>query len=182
MVAEPRLMTVTEFMKLPEQTTPTELIDGEMIVSPTPTYRHNRIVLRLVRRLADVADSRRLGEWAVAPLDLFISAYNVYQPDALFFREGHIPDSENLPVREIPEIVVEVISPSSRSRDRVRKRSAYADRGIAEYWIVDSEQSCLIISIRDERGAYIEHQMNGSTIPAGLFAGVKLDLDWIFEQ
>ena len=140
MVAEPRLFTATEFMRLPEQMTPIELIDGEVIVSPTPTYEHNQISFRLLRRLADIADDRHLGAWSVAPLDLFLSTYNVYQPDAMFFRTGHIPDRKKLPITEIPEIVVEVLSPSSRSRDRIRKRSAYAERGIAEYWIIDPER------------------------------------------
>jgi Uma2 family endonuclease len=182
MVAEPRLMTVTEFMKLPEQTKPTELIDGEVIVTITPTYEHNQIALRLVAELMPVARARKLGAWSVAPLVLFISTYNVYQPDAMFFTPEHIPDRKKLPLMEIPEIVVEVLSPSSRSRDRVRKRSAYADRGIAEYWIIDPEQSRIIVSLRNVEGAYIEHAMNDPVIPAGLFAGVELDLDWIFEQ
>ena len=180
MVAEPRLMTVTEFMKLPEQTKPTELIDGEVIVTITPTYEHNQIALRLVAELMPVARARKLGAWSVAPLVLFISTYNVYQPDAMFFTPEHIPDRKKLPLMEIPEIVVEVLSPSSRSRDR--KRSAYADRGIAEYWIIDPEQSRIIVSLRNVEGAYIEHAMNDPVIPAGLFAGVEIDLDWIFEQ
>ncbi len=112
MVAEPRLMTVTEFMKLPEQTKPTELIDGEVIVTITPTYEHNQIALRLVAELMPVARARKLGAWSVAPLALFISTYNVYQPDAMFFTPEHIPDRKNLPLMEIPEIVVEVLSPS----------------------------------------------------------------------
>jgi Uma2 family endonuclease len=182
MVAEPRLMTAVEFAKLPEQTTPTELIDGEVIVSPAPTYWHNRIGFRLARRLSDIADSQGLGEWAMAPLDLFISTYNVYQPDALFFRAGHIPDLRQLPIMGIPEIVVEVISPSSRSRDRVRKRSAYADRNIAEYWIADPERAHLTISIRDATGAYIDHEVIESVIPAGVFAGAELDLAWVFAE
>jgi Uma2 family endonuclease len=182
MVAEPQLMTATEFMNLPEQDAPVELIDGEVIVTFTPIYWHNRIAFRLARRLSDVADSRNLGEWALPPMALFISTYNVFQPDAMFFTSDHIPDLRRLPITEIPEIVVEVLSPSSRSRDWVRKRSAYADRGIAEYWIIDPEQSRIILSLRDAEGAYIEHAMNDPMIPAGLFAGVELDLDWIFEQ
>jgi Uma2 family endonuclease len=175
-------MTATEFMQLPEQTTPIELIDGEVIVSPTPTYEHNQSLFRLLRRLADIADDRRLGVWSGFPLDLYLSTYNVYQPDAMFFRIGHIPARRTLPIKEIPEIVIEVLSPSSRSRDRVRKRSAYAERGIAEYWIIDPERSHISFSILDEQGAYIEHEMNGAAIPAGLFAGVAVDLDWIFGE
>src|SRR4051812_27261925 len=182
MVAEPRLMTATEFAKLPEQTTPTELIDGEVIVSAAPTYEHNQIGLRLVIELSGIARSRNLGAWSVAPLDLLISPYNVYQPDALFFRADRIPDRKKIPISEIPEIVVEVLSGSSRSRDLVRKRSAYADRGIAEYWIIDPQHFRLTISIRDEHGTYNEHEMSGSTIPAGLFVGVDIDLSWIFEE
>lgn len=181
MVAEPRLMTATEFMNLPEQDTPVELIDGEVIVTFTPTYEHNQVMLRLVIELAPVVRARNLGAWSMAPLALFLSTYNVYQPDAMFFAIGNTPAPRKLPIMEIPEIVVEVVSPSSRSRDRVRKRSAYADRGIAEYWIIDPDQRQIVFSLRNEEGAYIEHEMDGSTIPVGLFAGVVIDLTWIFD-
>lgn len=182
MVAEPRLLTAMEFMNLPEQESPTELIDGEVIVTFTPTYEHNQIMLRLVVELTPGVRARNLGAWSMAPLALFLSTYNVYQPDAMFFVTGSIPARRKLPIMEIPEIVVEVLSPTSRSRDWVRKRSAYAERGISEYWIIDPEQSRISISIRDEQGAYIEHAIQDSTIPSGIFQGVKLDLDWIFGE
>src|SRR4051794_11246999 len=110
MVAEPPLMTATEFVNLPEQEMPVELIDGEVIVSPAPTYEHNQVGLRLVIELSCIARSRNLGAWSVAPLDLLISPYNVYQPDALFFRADRIPDRKKTPISEIPEIVVEMLS------------------------------------------------------------------------
>jgi Uma2 family endonuclease len=68
----------------------------------------------------------------------------------LLVKASHIPDLWQPETIEISEIVVEVISPSSRSRDRVHKRSAYADRGIAEYRIIDLQRFRLTISIGDE--------------------------------
>lgn len=182
MVAKSQFMTATEFMKLPESSTPMELIDGELIVSPMPIPLHQLIATRLVHPLIGIELSRGKGIWFSAPVDLFISQNNVFEPDAMFFTAEHAPDLTQLPITEVPEIVIEILSPSSRSRDNVRKRSGYSDRGVSEYWIVDPLSRGIVFNIADSAGNYTGHQLNGATIPAGRYAGVELDLDWIFAR
>jgi Uma2 family endonuclease len=180
MVAESQFMTASEFAKLPESSTPMELIDGVLIVSPTPAHRHQKLTTRLTYPLIGIELEGGNGVWISSPLDLYVSPHNVYQPDALLFEAENEPDPDLLPVTEIPEIVVEVLSPSSRSRDNVRKRVAYAERGIGEYWIVDTQLRRIVFNIADQNGTYTSHELDGAIIPVGRYAGVNLDIDWIF--
>src|SRR4051812_39595293 len=136
MVAESQMMTAFEYELLPETGEPTELIDGELIVSPEPTPRHQLIASRLQRALGNEAEARNLGEW-FQPLNLWISPYNVFSPDLLFFDADRMPELDQASVTEIPQIGLEIISPTSRTHDQIRKRSGYADRRIPEYWIID---------------------------------------------
>jgi len=173
------MMTAYEYELLPETDARTELIDGELIVSAEPIPLHQQIAHRLQRALGDEAEARELGEWS-PPLSLWISPYNVYAPDLLFFVTDQLPDRYKPLVTEVPQIVLEILSPSTRATDLIRKRSGYADRGISEYWIIDPIGKTLIVNIRDERGVYIEVPMLGTAIPAGLFEGSPLDLPWVF--
>jgi Uma2 family endonuclease len=182
MVAEPQFMTAREFAKLPESPTPMELVDGVVIVSPSPTFHHQVIADRLTHDLVQIARQDGSGVWSSSPVDLYISPNNVYQPDAMFFTRDRIPDFKKLPITEIPEIVIEVLSPASRSHDNIRKRAAYSDRGISEYWIVDPEKRRIVFNVAVEDGTYASNELNGAIIPVGRFAGVTLDLDWIFGQ
>ena len=178
MVVESRMMTAFEYELLPETGEPTELIDGELILSAEPTPRHQLISGRIQRALGNEADSRNLGEW-FPPLNLWISPYNIFAPDLLFFTVDLLPDLDKPTVMETPHIVVEIHSPSTRALDLIRKRSGYADRGIAEYWIVDPVARTLIVNIRDERGVYVDVPMISDKIPAGIFEGSRVDLEWV---
>jgi Uma2 family endonuclease len=184
MVAEQQLifLTAREFSQLPESPYPVELIDGVVTMSPTPLPIHQLIASRLAYPLIQQELRYDGGFWFTSPVDLFISPTNVYEPDAMFFPAERKPDLRSLPIMEIPEIVVEILSPSSRSRDQVRKRAAYSDRGIAEYWIVDPQARQIIFNSIGNDGTYIAHALEGSTIPVGRYTGVALDLEWIFEQ
>lgn len=180
MIAEPQFMTAREFAELPESSTPMELIDGMLIVSPIPAHRHQKLTTRLTYALIGIELEGGNGVWISSPLDLYISPHNVFQPDALLFEAENEPDPDLLPVTEIPEIVVEVMSPSSRSRDNVRKRAAYAERGIGEYWIVDTQSRRIVFNIAIQGGTYTSYELDGAIIPAGRYAGVQLNLEWIF--
>lgn len=113
MVAESRMMTAYEYELLPETDATTELIDGELIESAEPTPRHQLISGRIQRALGNEAESRNLGEW-FPPLNLWISPYNIFAPDLLFFTFDHLPDLDKPAVMEMPHIMAEIHSPSTR--------------------------------------------------------------------
>ncbi len=180
MVAETELMTSRDFARLPQQSQPIQLIGGVVVVSPSPTPRHQKIVLRLCRYFSDAADAKHLGEWYVAPLDLRVSAYDVYQPDLCFFLPGDLPDPDVVPITTLPAIVIEVLSPGTRAVDLKEQLPQYAARGIPEYWIFDPANRRFSLHLLGDDGTYTATPVISGPLPIGLFAGTPLDLDAIF--
>lgn len=115
-----------------------ELIDGEHIVTPAPTTRHQRIVMRLGMALVAFAESRRLAAVLIAPTDVILSPHDVVQPDILVIAIDRL-DIVASRVEGPPNLAVEVLSPSSRRTDEVLKRHAYERWGTGELWVVDPE-------------------------------------------
>jgi Uma2 family endonuclease len=109
-----------------------ELIDGELFVTASPNLAHQRAV----RGLFLLLNAARGPEVEVlfAPFDWYVDEYNVYEPDLLVAR---IQDSTERYLPRPPLLAAEVLSPSTRSRDLVRKRYAYEQAGLSHYWIVD---------------------------------------------
>jgi Uma2 family endonuclease len=109
-----------------------ELLDGSIIVTPAPGKRHQRVERRLVRLLEDQAPHHL--EVFAAPLDLELPNGDVVEPDVLVVTRND-PDART--VTEIPVLIVETLSPSTRRRDVGDKLTAYRDAGVPSYWVID---------------------------------------------
>ena len=113
-----------------------ELVEGELLVTPSPVSRHQAAVSRLLVALITYCDAERVGKALTSPCDVELEDESLLQPDIFV-----IPSAEwrrlggGLPVRAL-SLAVEVLSPSSSRHDRVRKRLLY-QRHVPEYWIVD---------------------------------------------
>lgn len=124
-----------EFLSLPESVERIELIDGEVIVSPSPLFWHQELLRRLVFALSRWAEGRSEVTIAQAPLDVRFAPGRILQPDAMVFLASIDRDAAG-PITRVPEICVEVLS-VNRAYDRVTKRFVYGSAGVVEYWIVD---------------------------------------------
>ena len=122
---------------LPDDGLRHEVIDGEHIVTPAPSWTHQRAVLQLARRLMDYLDQNRVGELLIAPADVEFDEHNMVEPDLFVFprTSGKRPRSWE-DVRALL-LAIEVLSPSTARTDRLRKRRLYQREGVPEYWIVD---------------------------------------------
>lgn len=134
----PRLFTEEEFLTLPESTDKVELLDGEVILWPSPTYRHQSILRQVVRELEDWAASQsRDVAIGMAPLDVRFGPGRILQPDA-FVLFSHVPSDQVGPISQVPALCVEVMS-GNRAYDRMTKRLVYAEAGVAELWTISSD-------------------------------------------
>jgi Uma2 family endonuclease len=124
-----------EFLSLPESLERNELIDGEVIVAPSPLFWHQEILRRIVLALGKWAEGRNGVTVAQAPLDVRFGPNRILQPDAMVFL-AHIDRAQPGPIDRVPEICVEVLS-SNRVYDRVTKKFVYATAGVSEYWLAD---------------------------------------------
>jgi len=132
--------TYAEFARLPsEGSARHEIIDGELFVTPAPTSRHQRVVSELMIVMGAFVQEHALGVVLPGPIDVLFGEGDYLEPDLVFVaseREGLLSDRG---VEGAPDLVVEVVSPSTASRDRGVKLERYRHFGVAEYWIVDPD-------------------------------------------
>jgi Uma2 family endonuclease len=132
-------MLAADFLALPESSQPTELIDGEIVMTPAPRHTHQKLVYRLAKLIEHIAAGT--GEVNISPQDVHLDENNVVQPD-LFWISG--PESrcqlgEDEYWHGAPDLVVEVLSPATARYDKVEKFRLYEKHGTREYWIVEPE-------------------------------------------
>ena len=130
--------TVEMVRALPDDGNRYEVIDGELFVTPAPSVFHQRAVVELLHLVDPYVKAHGIGETLIAPADVVVyGPLKFVQPD-LFV----VPLVDGLPMRAWTDVgrlllAVEVLSPSTGSTDRGRKRALYQEKAVPEYWIVD---------------------------------------------
>lgn len=122
--------------ELEESNLPTELWDGELVMSPAPSFFHQQIVDRFHDYLKAFVHARQLGLTGMAPLDMVLTNTRATQPDVVFISNERL-DIIKTRLMGAADLVAEVISPGSRRRDRIDKRDLYEQHGVKEYWLID---------------------------------------------
>lgn len=142
--------TADDLDSLPDDGNRYELVDGELLVTPSPNVRHQNVVgeLFVALRLALPAGRRVL----MAPMDVRFGPRRQVQPDLLVVRDEGL---DAVRVESVPLLVVEVLSRGTRSRDQVTKRRVYEQAGVPSYWIVDPKQPTVTV-LELQEGAYAE--------------------------
>ncbi|MXG90426.1 Uma2 family endonuclease [Nocardioides flavescens] len=142
--------TEADFEALPDDGRRYELLDGAIVVTPSPGFRHQVAIGSLFRLLADAAPAHLHA--CLSPLDTYLPTGDILEPDVLVIDPRIVVDDK---VRGVPLLAVEVLSPSSRRRDVGDKLTAYRDAGVPSYWVVDPVDPRLRVwALRD--GEYVE--------------------------
>jgi len=174
--------TYEDYKSLPESETKRyELVGGELVMVPSPDPEHQDILGNLFRVLSVHIRRHRLGKVYLAPLDVVLGEgeeAEVVQPDLLYIspqRQDIIAQKE---IRGAPDMVVEVLSPSTAQRDRTLKKKLYAKYGIQEYWLVDPEAQTVEVLTLGQRGyeragLYTKNE----TLESPLLVGLRIPLD-----
>jgi Uma2 family endonuclease len=134
-----------DFLSFPDDGRRHELIDGEHFVTPSPATVHQRLVGELHLALATHLKGSRLGEVFVAPFDVVLSNHDIVEPDLLVILADQRDILTEKHVRGAPAIVIEILSPGTRSRDETLKRRLYARTGVREYWMVDPYRRAIAV-------------------------------------
>lgn len=134
------LLTYQDLVATPDDGRRYELVEGELQVSPAPSLHHQRI-LRQLTELFMRARAAGYGTYYFAPVDVIFDAAerNTAQPDAFFIRQERRQIATTTVVRGAPDLIVEVLSPSTRAYDLRAKRQLYARFQVPYYWAVDPE-------------------------------------------
>jgi Uma2 family endonuclease len=133
-----RSWTYEEFARLPNDGNRYEVVAGDLHVTPAPHPLHTRVAFRLGHQIESFLEQHGLGGWvATSPVDVLLADGDYVQPDLVYIRrerEGIVSDRG---IEAAPDLVVDVLSASTASRDRGIKRERYAWFGVPHYWLVD---------------------------------------------
>jgi len=145
--------TEEDYFRLPETNRIVELSGGRLIITPSPTEKHQRISLNLLLLIAAYVRSHKSGEIRYSPLNVRLWQDTVRQPDIVFMSNEH-KDRIAETCWGVPDLVMEILSESTSKEDRVTKFFEYLKAGILEYWIVDPFKGTIEVFTL-ENGAYV---------------------------
>ena len=175
--------TYRDYKNLPEsEMRRYELLEGELIMVPSPTTYHQSISGNLEHALRDFVRKHNLGFIYHAPLDVVLSEEDVAQPDILFISKerSQIITKDN--IQGAPDLIIEILSPATAERDRTYKRTLYARSGVREYWIVDPEKQSIEVMELGEKGfETLGIYKEGENLVSPLLEGLCLNLGEIFS-
>lgn len=169
--------TWSDFIGLDEDD-PRELLDGYLVEIEVPTWIHEGIVSTLIEIMGPWARARKAGRVIPSGYKVRRSDKRGYMPDLQFYRSANLPTDQAKGLeRGHPDLVVEVISPSSSSKDRVQKRHDYAAIGVPEYWLIDPEYRTLERQVLRDGAYLVVEALDGNAIfrPES-FEGLEIDL------
>jgi len=154
------------FKSLPEGTL-CQLINNNLVMSPTPTDPHQKILMDISAQLFFYVSKNQLGEVRVAPYDVYFNRKNVYQPDIVFVAKENINKIKEDGLHGAPDLVIEILSPPTAKYDLEDKKDIYERYGVKEYWAVDpvSKQIYFFKLVKDE---YVEAETKNAVIKSSL--------------
>ena len=154
-----------------------EIINGKALMSPAPELFHQRWARKIFLAVERHVEAGKLGEVFFAPVDVILDEHNVVQPDLIFIANANAGLLERRGIMGAPDLVVEIISPTSLRRDRYDKRELYARFGVKEFWLADvANQSIEVLLLKSGSYQLFSCATGTGKIRSEVLPGFELDL------
>jgi Uma2 family endonuclease len=159
-----------------------EVISGNLLMAPAPDTWHQDWLGELFTLIKLFVRKNKLGRTFVAPVDVVLDEENVVQPDLVFVAANHLRIIERRAIFGTPDLLVEMVSPSSVRRDRYDKKDLYARFGVKEYWIGDAANRSLeILTLKEGRYELHASAEEKGKLTSLVLPGLEFDLAEIQE-
>ncbi|MBM4055895.1 MAG: Uma2 family endonuclease [Planctomycetes bacterium] len=180
LIVEKKKYTYEDYLKIPDDKW-YELINGELLMTPSPVPKQQLVSSELYSRLKDFVLRNDLGKTLYAPCDVYFDEENVVHPDIFFISKNRLNIIGQKNIQGAPDIVIEILSEYSVYRDMVQKKRLYARFGVREYWIVIPEEKEIEVHILKEC-IYPLHATYSKTdtLESPSLKGLKIELKDIF--
>ena len=176
-------LTYQDYLDLPESDERYELIDGELYMAPPPIPEHQGFLFVLTLALGNFVVEHNLGRIYFSPIGVVLSDDDVLQPDLIFISTERLNIITGNYVQGAPDLVVEVLSPSTARRDRTVKREIYERAGVREYWLVDIRNASIEVNAASDAGfVTVGVYGEGDTLVSPLLPGFSMDVSGTFEN
>lgn len=176
--------TVEEYMQIDDDRR-FEVLSGELVMVPSPNAYHQTAITKLGQILGRHVDDRELGRCFDAPFDVVLAEDTVVQPDLVFVREERFAELyDGHGITGAPDFVAEVVSPSTETRDRHRKRQLYAEAGVEWFLLVVPKARVVEVLQLGEEGKYVVDTTaaDDDLLTFGLFPELDIDLSEIWFE
>ncbi len=171
-------LTYEDLLLLPDDGKRHELIGGEHYVTPSPGFFHQRFIRELSSVLNSFVKEQKLGDILFAPFDVLLSNNNVVEPDLLFVSNKRKPRITDKNMDGAPDLVVEVISESTRRTDKKIKLHLYESSDVIEYWLADPVVQTIEVYTRNQENRLVRtaEYDETNTLTSALFPGLVINL------
>jgi Uma2 family endonuclease len=170
-------LTYDDLVSLPEDGKRYEILDGDLSVTASPTTRHQRVSRNLQQILNVHVTEHGLGEVFYAPVDVILDRHTVVVPDLVFVSTARAAIVELRGIMGAPDLLVEILSPSTADRDRGAKAKLYARYGVDHYWVVDPDARTLAAYACARDGyAEVARHSGDEIFRSPLFPDLRIDL------
>jgi len=180
-VEKKKKYTVEDYMML-EEGAPFQLINNELIMSPSPNPFHQAIVARLSKIMLTFLDDNQIGGYTAGSTDVVFDDNNVFQPDFLYITAERVDGIVKGRLEGSPDIAIEILSPSNAYYDLIQKKEIYEKYGVKEYVIFDPiAKNAHLYALKDS--AYYLHQkaQKDELLHSLILPGFSFDLTYIFK-
>jgi Uma2 family endonuclease len=178
-----RKLTYEDYVLIPEDGRRHEILDGEHYVTASPFIRHQDVVSNLHFALSGFNRTHRLGKILLAPTDVILSPHDVVVPDLLFVSNERLSIVGEKNVQGAPDLIVEVLSKSTRQRDEGLKLHLYERHGVQEYWMLEPDRRTARIFRRTDKHLQLAASLSaesGEVLSSPLLPGLGVPLSEIF--
>ena len=158
-----------------------EVHEGELMMVPAPVTAHQRISRKIERIINDFVTENDLGEVFYAPTDVVLADDVVVQPDILFISKDRAAIIGEKAVIGPPDLVVEILSPSSTYSDTVRKKGFYQRYGVREYWLVFPEEKAIeVLTLEGDLYKEFDSAKDEGKVRSKVLNGLEVDIMDVF--
>ncbi len=179
-ITEKKRYTYEDYLKTPDDKR-YELINGELLMTPSPIPKHQLISGRLEFKLRGFVKENKFGEVFYAPCDVYLDDENVVQPDILFISKHRLNIIGEKNIQGAPDLAIEILSDYSVYRDTIQKKRLYARFGVKEYWIViPEEEEIEVYILKGEAYQLYKTYTKVDILEAPSLKGLKIGLKEIF--
>ena len=173
--------TIEDLHAMPDDGLRYELIEGVIVVSPAPILAHQDVSKRLLQLVMPYETVHNLGWVYYAPTEVRLSPMTAVQPDLLFVSRARASVLRPTHVEGAPDLVVEILSPSTRRRDLVDKLAVYEAAGVREYWLADPAQR-RFVAYTLANGRFEPIPQIGGIVRSAVLPGLEIDVTALFTD
>jgi len=180
-VVKKKRFTYKDYLKTPDDKR-YELIEGELIIVPSPTTYHQWISKNIEYELEKFVREKKIGKVFYAPCDVYLDNENVFQPDILFILKERQSIIGEKNVQGAPDLVIEILSEATAYNDLIKKKKLYAKFGVREYWIIDpGEKGVEIYSLKNKEFNLFQRFSMNDKLESPLLTGLTIELSSVFS-